>query len=146
VTPSGIPASIRAELVRLKPSRIVVVGGPASITDVVFAQLQQFAPGHVSRLAGADRYATSAAISAASFAPGVPVVYVASGEAFPDALSAAPVAGPGGGPVLLVTPSGIPASIRAELVRLKPSRIVVVGGPASITDALYQEFLSYVVK
>jgi LmbE family N-acetylglucosaminyl deacetylase len=100
----------------------------------------------ISRGAGADRYATSAAISAASFAPGVPVVYVASGEAFPDALSAAPVAGPGGGPVLLVTPSGIPASIRAELVRLKPSRIVVVGGPASITDAVYQELLSYVAQ
>src|SRR3972149_1259626 len=48
--------------------------------------------GTAARLAGRDRYATAAAISAATFAPGVPVVYVATGLDFPDAL-----AGPAGG-------------------------------------------------
>ncbi|MUN07081.1 hypothetical protein GLX25_08110, partial [Agromyces luteolus] len=49
--------------------------------------------GSTSRISGADRYATSAAISAKSFEPGVPVVYIANGTNFPDALSGAPVAG-----------------------------------------------------
>ncbi|WP_170133059.1 GH25 family lysozyme, partial [Arthrobacter livingstonensis] len=41
----------------------------------------------VSRVAGADRYAVSAAVSKATFAPGVSVAYIASGAVFPDALS-----------------------------------------------------------
>ncbi|MBW9095729.1 carboxypeptidase regulatory-like domain-containing protein, partial [Microbacterium jejuense] len=41
----------------------------------------------VERTAGVDRYATSAAVSAATFEPGTPVAYLANGEKFPDALS-----------------------------------------------------------
>ncbi|WP_299446752.1 DUF4832 domain-containing protein, partial [uncultured Phycicoccus sp.] len=47
----------------------------------------------VLRLSGSDRYAASAAISAETFLPGVPVAYVATGSKFPDALSGAPAAG-----------------------------------------------------
>ncbi|HZN16284.1 MAG TPA: N-acetylmuramoyl-L-alanine amidase, partial [Acidimicrobiales bacterium] len=38
--------------------------------------------GSVTRLAGADRYATAVAISAASYGPGVPVAYITSGLGF----------------------------------------------------------------
>jgi putative cell wall-binding protein len=79
------------------------------------------------RVAGADRYATAAAFSRATFASGVPVVYVAAGDAFPDALAAAPAAGAGGGPVLLVDAFGVPASTATELRRLAPKRVDVVG-------------------
>src|SRR5690606_4645258 len=48
---------------------------------------------NVSRLAGPDRYATAAAISKSTFTAGVPVVYLASGATFPDALSGASSAG-----------------------------------------------------
>jgi putative cell wall-binding protein len=40
------------------------------------------------------------------------------------------------GPVLLVTSSAIPAVVVAELSRLKPARIVVLGGPAAISDTV----------
>ncbi len=69
----------------------------------------------MQRLSGADRYATAAAVSAASFSPGVPVAYVATGANFPDALAAGAAAAERGGPVLLVTGSAIPASTAAEL-------------------------------
>ncbi|WP_133545690.1 cell wall-binding repeat-containing protein, partial [Microbacterium sp. BK668] len=62
----------------------------------------------VSRLSGPDRFATSAAISKASFDPGVPVAYVTYGRNFPDALSVAPVAGIQGGPILLTETDTIP--------------------------------------
>ncbi len=48
------------------------------------------------RLAGADRFATAAALSAASFPGPVPAVTVATGVAFPDALAAAPSPPPPG--------------------------------------------------
>ena len=84
--------------------------------------------GGFTRLFGADRYATAAAISSNTFAPGVPTAYVTTGENWPDALAAVPHAARAGGPLLLTRGSALPASIAAELDRLDPGRIIVVGG------------------
>lgn len=97
----------------------------------------QSADASTNRLAGADRYATSATVSA-QYAPGVPVAYVASGANYPDALSAAPAAARQGGPLLLTAPARVPASIVAELQRLKPQRIVVVGGTGAVSDRVFR--------
>ncbi|WP_166785932.1 cell wall-binding repeat-containing protein [Cryobacterium sandaracinum] len=138
VTADGVPASIATELERLKPGKIVILGGTASVNTAVQKSLQQYAPVNVpvERLAGADRFDASAAISKASFDPGVAVAYVANGLKFPDALSGAPVAGKNNSPVLLVTSDGIPATIATELARLKPGKIVVLGGTASVSAAV----------
>ena len=93
----------------------------------------------VTRIGGRDRYASSAAISASYFSPAVPVVYVASGADFADAISAAPAAAHGGGPVLLVGRDEIPPVVMAELTRLAPLRIVVVGGPGAISERVADE-------
>ena len=93
-------------------------------------------PGTVVRIAGPDRYTTSALISASAFPAGASTVYVASGANFPDALSAAALAGAAGGPLLLVTRDSVPASILSELRRLDPDRIVVAGGPNVMSDAV----------
>jgi putative cell wall-binding protein len=129
-----IPPATLDELTRLRPARIVVLGGPGVISDGVAATLAAKAP--VDRIAGADRYATAAAISAATNAPGVAVAYVATGAAFPDALAGGAVAGRDGGPVLLATRSGIPAATATELGRLAPARIVVLGGSSVLDDAV----------
>jgi len=92
----------------------------------------------VSRLAGADRYATAAAISAATFAPGVDVVYLAIGTNFPDALAGAAAAGHKGGPLLLVAGDSLPPATRAELARLKPARIVILGSTSVVSSAVLQ--------
>ena len=89
-----------------------------------------------SRLAGIDRYGTAVAVSRASFpTPGVPTVYLATGDNFADALSAAPAAAAQGGPLLLTTSTTLPATTLAEIKRLKPAHIVVVGGPGVIPEA-----------
>jgi putative cell wall-binding protein len=90
----------------------------------------------VTRLGGADRYATAAAISKATFAAGVPVVYIATGQNFPDALAGAAAAGYKGGPLLLVLTDSLPASTAAELARLKPARIVVLGSTSVVSGAM----------
>lgn len=141
VTRNGIPAVIATELTRLKPVKIVVLGGTASVSDAVKAALQKKAP--TTRIAGADRYAVSAAVSVSGFTPGVPVVYLASGENFPDALSGAAAAAKQGGPVLLVTKDTIPASVAAELDRLNPTTIVILGGTASVSAAVASAAAAY---
>lgn len=113
---------------------------PLAITPAISTP----APVSAQRLSGVDRFATSAAISAASYAPGVAVAYIANGYGFPDALSGAPAAAMNGGPVLLVSADGIPAAVQAELTRLRPGRIVVLGGPNVITAAVTLHLSSYI--
>ena len=124
----SLPVATSAELDRLKPGEIVVLGGPNSVDPSVESALRSFTGGGVSRIGGADRWEAAANISASYFDPGVPVAYVASGKVFPDALAAGPVAGLRGGPVLLTSPGTLPAATKAELERLQPEKIVVLGG------------------
>ena len=95
------------------------------------------------RVAGADRYGTSAAISAGRFAAGVPVAYVATGLNYPDALAGGPVAGIAGGPVLLTDPGNLPQVIRNELARLRPGRIVVLGGTGAVSARVAGQLEAY---
>ncbi|WKK71749.1 cell wall-binding repeat-containing protein [Rathayibacter oskolensis] len=97
----------------------------------------------VSRLAGSDRQGTAVEISKATFGANVPVAYVATGGNFPDALSAAPAAAKQGGPLLLVDRDSMAQSVRDELTRLKPAKIVVVGSALSVSDALKNDLAQY---
>ncbi|MCS5717233.1 cell wall-binding repeat-containing protein [Herbiconiux sp. CPCC 205763] len=91
-----------------------------------------------SRTSGPDRFRGAIAMSIAAhrewtyyFDP-VPVVYIASGMNFPDALSAAPIAAAAGGPLLLVPPT-VDDSVDGEINRLGAPRIVIVGGENSVS-------------
>lgn len=107
------------------------IAGANVTTTLVMTQPDSF------RIGGQGRFDVSASISELGFDPGVPVVYIANGLNFPDALSAAPAASLQGGPLLLVSPTEIPAPIAAEIARLQPAKIVVVGGPASVSPAVF---------
>ncbi|MDH6181781.1 putative cell wall-binding protein/type 1 glutamine amidotransferase [Microbacteriaceae bacterium SG_E_30_P1] len=91
----------------------------------------------VDRIAGANRYEAAVNISKEAFPESAPVVYVATGITYPDALAAGPAAAHEGGPVLLVPGTTIPPSVSAEIARLDPDRIVVVGGPVSVSQSVY---------
>jgi len=134
VSSSAIPMATAAALARIAPSRIVVVGGPGVIADSVVAALATLSPGGATRLYGSDRYGTAAALSAATYAGTSPVVYIATGLDFADAVSAAPAAARDGAPILLVGSDSIPPSTLAELLRLAPGRTMFVGGPGVISD------------
>jgi putative cell wall-binding protein len=135
VTRDSVPAVIAAELTRLRPQRIVVLGGTNTIGAGVETALHDFSM-NVSRIGGADRYAVSAGVSAATFGAMRPTVYVASGEVFPDALSGSAAAGAASGPVLLVQKNAVPAVVATELARLRPASIVVLGGPNTVSAAV----------
>ncbi len=141
--PSTLPQTTRDELARLRPGRIVVAGGAGAVSDGVAQALQQYTSQPVSRMAGADRYETAAAVSRASFAPGVPALFIATGRTFPDALAAGPAAIRMGGPVLLTQPGSLPQATRDELARLRPARIFVVGGASVVGDSVVQELRAF---
>lgn len=142
-----LDAATAAELARLRPSRIIVVGGSAVISDAVLNALKPVATTHVvDRYAGPNRFTTAAAISANTWPqPGIAeVAYIANYNDYPDALGAAAAAGTVAGPVLLtraILP--IDPATAAELTRLQPRRIVVVGGSSVVSDAVLAALAPY---
>jgi putative cell wall-binding protein len=136
---------VLAELGRLKPKRIVLLGSEAAVPggfDVLYRQ--RFAGVSVERWAGVNRFETAVRVSQVAYptvsgvAPRPAVAFVATGGNFPDALAAAGVSGKLGGPVLLVDP-GKPADDAGsnewavtELARLAPGRVVLLGSEAAV--------------
>ena len=142
VEQNAIPAAVTTELARLKPESIVVLGGIDVVTSGVEEALDAtFAP--TTRLGMDDRYDTAALISRESFEVDRPVVYIASGLDFPDALAGAAAAGSNDSPVLLIQPNSIPYAVAAELERLNPERIVVLGGTAVLSSDVQYKLDEY---
>ena len=90
----------------------------------------------VIRLWAADRYGTAAAVSRYFFPDGASTVFIATGLNFPDALAAGPAAAAASAPVLLVRTDAVPSATLNELVRLAPTKVVIVGGTGVISSAV----------
>jgi putative cell wall-binding protein len=138
VSANSVPAATAAELTRLKPVNIIVLGGTAAISDAVATRLRSYATsGSVTRLGGADRYATAIAVSQATTGNDAPrTVYIATGASFADGLSGTPAAIKANAPLLIVPTGSLPATVAAELRRLNPPRIIILGGTVSISSAV----------
>ncbi len=130
----GLPAVTAAELERLDPGELVVLGGDGAVEDAVVEAAAEAADAPARRLAGRDRYAT-AALVAAEFGS-AETAYVATGRNFPDALAGAARAGAVDAPVLLVRPDSVPGSTEQALVDLGVEQIVVLGGTGVIEDGV----------
>ncbi|MFR6598815.1 MAG: cell wall-binding repeat-containing protein, partial [Finegoldia magna] len=86
----------------------------------------------VDRIAGADRYETSAKISQRTFPNHIKTVILASGENFADSLVAGSLANKENAPVLLTQKEKLPQAIKDEVDRLNPEQIIIVGGEKSV--------------
>jgi putative cell wall-binding protein len=71
------------------------------------------------------------------------MAYVATGENFPDALAAGAPAAIRGAPTLLVRAGSAPDPSATELQRLNPARIIVLGGPRVIGQAVFNALFAY---
>ncbi|WP_438853608.1 N,N-dimethylformamidase beta subunit family domain-containing protein [Agromyces sp. M3QZ16-3] len=91
-----------------------------------------------ARDGGQDRYETAVLVSRRHFDTTGGTVVIATGNNFPDALSATPLTG-GAGPVLLVTVNEIPAVVKDELTRLAPSKVIIAGSASVVSDAVAAE-------
>lgn len=87
----------------------------------------------VERIAGKNRYETSAMVSKKVY-ENADSVLVASGEAFPDALAAGVFANENNMPILLAPKSGDLAAVDGEIGRLGAKKAFIVGGEAAIGD------------
>jgi hypothetical protein len=91
----------------------------------------------ITRLAGPSRVETAIAISQASFPSGdADAVLLATADAFPDAVAAAPLATARRAPVLLSSRDDVPRTVRDEILRALggPGDVTLLGGTAALSD------------
>jgi len=136
--PSSADTSTLELLRDLQVGEVFFIGGPGAIATSVAGQVA--ATGlSVTRISGADRYATSLAVAAhgESLGVGWGGLGVAAGTTFPDALAGGVAQGRLNS-LLLLTPShnidaGVESAIRAR--RAQIGKVRVYGGPAAVTEA-----------
>lgn len=116
-------------IVDVEATHVTIVGGTDSVGLAVEEELEDLGL-TVVRVDGADRYEVAAHLAEGKPTGGT--VFVASGQAYADALASGPLAAPDGMPVLLTRGDHLPQVTREALQELQPSQIVVVGGTATI--------------
>jgi spore coat protein A len=139
-----VPEATAAELRRLSAARIVVLGGRSAISDATLGVLEGLAREGAERVSGDSRYATAAAVAAHAWPTGAATAYVATGGGFADALAGVPAAARDKAPLLLVDRDTVPAATAAELRRLGPERIVILGGTSTISEQTADALTAFV--
>ncbi len=99
----------------------------------------------VKRLSGNDRYATSIAISKEGWTH-CDYAILASGENYPDALSAAPLAKKYGCPIILTSKYSLSDDITSEIKRLNAKEVFVLGGSSVIDNNIDSQLSSMNIK
>ncbi|MFD0972210.1 cell wall-binding repeat-containing protein [Plantactinospora endophytica] len=130
---AGPTSGVTAELRRLGVTEVIISGG----TPVVYPQIERGlkASYQVRRYAGADRYGTSGVINRESFTSSGQV-FLATGAAFPDALTAAAVAGARHTPLYVVPPNCVPPYVREDLETRGVTSVTLVGSSAVLGDGV----------
>lgn len=137
VTAGGVPAAVGAELTRLAPKEIIVVGGTGGVPETVRVALDKYTTGPVKRIAGVDVTGTAIRLSWSAWSSSTTVV-VTNPHMWADGVAIAPAAKRLGAP-LLVAGSGLPAGTVTEIRRLKASRVIIVGGTAGVSATSEQQ-------
>ena len=97
------------------------------------------APPTVTRSGGPDRASTAVAISTTAWPDGAKTALVARSDTHPDALAAAPLAAALDAPLLLTRPDALEPVVADELRRLGVDEVVLLGGPAAISERVAQQ-------
>lgn len=139
---NALPPETAAALSRIRPDNIVVLGGTAAIDDTTTASAAGAAGiplSGVRRIAGADRFETSALIAREIGVAGTGRVLFVSGSSFADALSVSSYAGRAGEPILLLDRDRLPSPVHHYLLDNDHwiRRAWIIGGTGAVSSELY---------
>jgi putative cell wall-binding protein len=141
---AALPAVTAAAMGRVLGSSkaIYVVGGEAAVGAGVVTTLTGL--GYtVTRLSGADRYATAAAVATKSTAmasigtmSGIVTCILVSGIGYADGLAAGPLAVGNKMPILLTDPNTLSAATTTAITANGCKQMLIVGGTSSVSAAV----------
>ena len=127
-----------------KVKNVNIVGGTGAVNKNIATSLTKEGF-DVKRLSGANRYATNMAVNkflnAKLGLEDVTGIWLATGQNFPDALSAATPAGSATQRLVLSSGSCIPKPVVSDWIKGKDShvnRVTLVGGKGALSNAVFQ--------
>jgi len=106
------------------------------VRDVFAANIELVAQ---QPLDGPDRFETAIEVSQDTWPEGSDAVIIATGFNWPDALGGSALAGMAGGPVLLTDPEMLLPEVAAEIERLTPGQIYVLGETDAISADVFSD-------
>jgi putative cell wall-binding protein len=130
---NSLPDAVLSEIQSLKATNVYIIGGTGAVSTGIEALLTGQGL-NVTRISGADRYATAAQI--AQLLGPAPAAYLAYGYGEPDAIVGSVFAAEQGYPVLLTDSSDLPAATQTYLSGAGTKAISILGGTGVITPAL----------
>ena len=132
--PDKLDNSVKVEIERLKPSKVIILGGTGAISSSVENELKKMKL-TVERIAGENRFETAVKI-AEKVGFDTKTAIIADGRNFPDALAVAPYAAKNGYPILLVGKE-MPSEVKGILNKL--DKTIVVGGENAVNKTVYNQ-------
>nr|WP_263324812.1 cell wall-binding repeat-containing protein [Neobacillus sp. Marseille-Q6967] len=135
--PNRLSQSTVDTLRNLDIHNILVLGGPAAVSDTVLNGLKN-AGFNVNRLQGDDRFETAVEVNNYVAKKGGEVI-VANGRNFPDALSVSSFSASKQIPIIFVENNTLPESTKAFLNKYQFSKTIVIGGPAAVSDQVLKQ-------
>ena len=107
-----------------------LIGGEAALSSTVEKDLISIGK-TPTRISGSNRYET--AVSLAETAPSSEMLFIASGENYPDALAASSLASQYKAPILLSPMKNLPASAAEYIKKHRPKEVILLGGEAALS-------------
>ncbi|HCB37000.1 MAG TPA: hypothetical protein DEP66_01965 [Acidimicrobiaceae bacterium] len=146
----SLPAAVAAFLDDRFISEIYVIGSESSVSDRVLDALAAVdSVASVKRLSGIDPYATAAVVADEVGSSGEycstgqrAAVLVNADSSFADVIVAGPLVFASGLPLLLTQADALPADIGGFLTDEEIERVVIVGGPAAVSEAVADDLLA----
>jgi len=140
--PDVLPAEVRAEIIRLGATKAIILGGTGAVSSTVFGQIDAITNVSVERIAGGDRYGTAILVAARTIeiAGGSydGTAFIATGEHFPDALAASPLAASRQWPIYLAGPQVNARWLGQTMMAAGVERVVILGG-FTVVPSTYDE-------
>lgn len=138
---ANMPAQTLNAIKGLNPSKIYIVGGAGAVSNTVRDQLRQATGKTPDRVSGPSRYETSQEVFKRFFPGNQPLIFVATGGDYPDALTASAVGGALNAPVLLVPGKKASAPSEVSLAKNRNAQqIQIVGGTGAVSSGIEQQF------
>lgn len=127
----------KTEIQRLAASKVIIVGGPGSISDNVINEIHSMGISDVTRIGGKDRFEVS--FNIANQLNPTDTAVLAFGLNFPDALAISPYASKNGYPILLTQKDTLPVKTSEALSAKNIQKTIVIGGEGSVSQAVFNQ-------
>ncbi|MFL0246245.1 cell wall-binding repeat-containing protein [Candidatus Clostridium stratigraminis] len=124
------------EITRLRPKNVYIIGGQGVVSTAIENEIRKMNINTI-RVAGNNRYETS--IQVAKLIDNPKEIFVTVGDNFPDSLSVASVAAKKGCPIILTKKDSISIEFMNYLANNSIKKSYIIGGPALISDNVYNQ-------